>query len=145
MDVHDDTRPWVETASSRCPVQKTESIYAVLAEVNTDRDIVDVESDLASDMMAQVRCITIPATYVTKEPLQVMTWSRLHKATQEDIDMMKLTEHIERGFPESQHDVPKEIKEFHKHRHSLHVVNGVVCYKGRLIIQKLLREQALWI
>ena len=108
--------------------------------INTDQDIINVESDLVSDMMAKVQSITVAATYVTKDNLQVLTWSRLHKATQEDGDMTKLIEHVERGFPESQHDVPMEIKEFHKYRHSLHVVDGVVCYKGRLVIPKLLRE-----
>ena len=102
-----------------------------------------MESDLVSDMMAQVQSITIAATCVTKDTLQVMTWSRLHKATQEDGDMKKLTEHIEKGIPESQHDVPMEIKEFYKHRHSLHIVKRVVCYKGHLVIPNLLREQAL--
>ena len=70
---------------------------------------------------------SVAATSVTKDTLQVMTWLRLHKATQEDRDMTKLTEHIERGFPESQHNVPMEIKKYHRYRHSLHVVDRVVC------------------
>ena len=105
--------------------QSTSMLYSL--QINTDKDIIYVESDLASDMMARVQSITIAATSVTKDTLQVMTWSRLHKATQEDGEMMKLTEHIERGFPESQHNVPMEIKKYHRYRHSLHVVDRVVC------------------
>ena len=80
-------------------------------------------------MMAKMQSVTIAATSVIKDTLQVMTWARLHKATQEDAMMMRLPEIIERGFPDSQHDVPLELKEYNRYRTSLHTVNGVICYK----------------
>ena len=52
----------------------------------------------------------IAATFVTKDTLQVITWSRLHKATQEDRDMAKIIEHVEKGFTESQNNVTMEIQ-----------------------------------
>ena len=78
-------------------------------QINTDWDNTTIESGLVSDMMAQMQSITIATTSMTKDTLQVMTWARLHKATQEDGVMTELREIIERGFPESQHNVPLEL------------------------------------
>ena len=91
-------------------IQSPSMLYSL--QINTDRDTNNIESDLAADMMAQVQSINIAITSVIMNTLQVMTWARLHKATQEDSVMMKLTEIIEREFPESQHNVPLEIKEY---------------------------------
>ena len=52
-------------------------------------------------------------------------------------------EQVEQGFPESQHNVNEVLKEYHKFRHSLHVVDGIVCDKGRLILPTMLRQEIL--
>ena len=72
-----------------------------------------IESGLVSDMMAKIQSVTLAANPMAKDTLQVMTWSRLHKATQEDAVMTRLAEAIERGFPDSQHDVPQDLREYH--------------------------------
>ena len=77
------------------------------------------------------------------EGLEVISWSRVYKATQEDKMLVKLIEEIKRGVPESRYDLEKELRQFHKYRHNLHVVAGVVCYKDRIVIPKVLREEVL--
>ena len=53
--------------------------------------------------------------------------------------MVRLAEAIERGFPDSKHNIPQDLQEYHRYRHSLHTINGVICYKGRLVIPSRLR------
>ena len=72
-----------------------------------------------------------------------ITLLMVQKATEEDGVLVKLVEQIGRGFPESQHDIDESIREYHKFRHSLHVMDGVTCYKGRLIIPATLRKEIL--
>merc|ERR1712106_1271177 len=78
-----------------------------------------------------------------KDKLEVITWTRLAKATQEDNTMVRLMEAIHRGFPDSKHDVPQYLQEYHRYRHCLHTINDVNCYKGRLVIPSKLRTAAL--
>merc|ERR1712106_416451 len=92
-----------------------------------------MEPGLESYMMAKIKAITLAANPRTKDTLEVMTWPRLVKATQEDAVMVKLSETIERGFPDSKHNVPQDLQEYHRYRHCLHTINGVNCYKGRLV------------
>ena len=66
------------------------------------------------------------AMSVLSEPA-LISWSQLKKATSEDAVMVKLIEEIQRGIPDSSHDVHKDIRLFHKYRHGLMVVDGVVC------------------
>ena len=69
-----------------------------------------VESGLVSDMMAKIKAVTLAANPNTKDTLEVMTWSRLLKATQEDAVMVRLAEAIKRGFPDSKHNVPPDLR-----------------------------------
>ena len=75
--------------------------------------------------------------------LKVVTWDRVLKCTQEDSTLVKLAEQIERGFPDSMHDLHEDLRVYHRHSDKLHVVDGVVCYKGRLIIPMVLRQEVL--
>ena len=74
---------------------------------------------------------------------QVITWEQVLQATGSDNQMQKLVEQIQRGFPDSQYDLPADIKEFQKFRHGLSVVDGVVCYKHRIVVPKSLRSMVL--
>ena len=97
--------------------------------------------DMAAADMEEI-LVTINSVN-TAQQLSVITWDKVHKETQEDRVLVKLIEQVEQGFPESQHKMSEELKEYHKHRHNLHVVDGVVCYKGRLIIPTSLRKEML--
>ena len=48
--------------------------------------------------------------------------------------MVNLADQIRRGFPDSGYDVNPAIREFHKYRHGLCVIDGVPCYKTRIVI-----------
>ena len=56
---------------------------------------------------------------------------------------MKLVEQIQHGIPDSVYDMDMEIREFHKFRHGLMVMDGVVCYKNRVIVPKVLQQRVL--
>ena len=44
---------------------------------------------------------------------------------------------------DSMHDVPAELKEFHRYRHGLMVMDGVVTYKQRLVVPVSLQKRVL--
>ena len=75
----------------------------------------------------------------------VITWRKLQEVTQKDPALVNLVEQVERGFTDSKHDVHPEIKEFHKLCLGLYVVDGVMCYKTRLVIPAKLKEEVLTI
>merc|ERR1711942_595862 len=64
---------------------------------------------------------------------QMVTWQELQEATNNDEVLVKLREEIERGMSDTRHEVPAELKEFHKYRHGLVVMDGVITYKRRLV------------
>ena len=53
--------------------------------------------------------------------------------------MVTLADQIRRGFPDSGY----AIKEFHRYRYGLCVVDGVPCYKTRIVVPDKLRRQVL--
>ena len=111
---------------------------------DTMEELCAMEPQLECEIKAKVERITVTTNSVNSpQDLMVVTWPRLHKATQEDGVLVKLIEQIERGFPGSQHEMDNDIREFHKHRFSLHVVDGVACYKGRLIIPVVLQPEII--
>ena len=57
--------------------------------------------------------------------------------------MSQLTEMLYRSFPDSSQEMPKNLKPYHQFRHDLHVVNGVPCYKDKVIIPEKLRAQVV--
>ena len=57
--------------------------------------------------------------------------------------MVNLTDQIRRGFPDSGYDVNPAIREFHKYRHGLCVIDGVPCYKTRIVVPNKMRGQIL--
>ena len=53
--------------------------------------------------------------------------------------MVTLADQIRRGLP----DVNPAIKEFHRYRPGLCVIDGVPCYKTRIVVSDELRRQVL--
>ena len=100
-------------------------IYSL--QINPVGDNTTMEPGLVFDMMAKIKAVTLAANPRTKDTLEVMTWSRLLKATQEDAVMVRLAKAIKRGFPDSKYNVPQDLQEYHGYRHSLHTINGVIC------------------
>ena len=67
----------------------------------------------------------------------------VHKATQEDGTMLRLMDHIQRGMPDSGLELDKDLREFHRYRDDLHMVDGVLCYRDRIVVPAALRGQVL--
>ena len=65
--------------------------------------------------------------------------------TNKDKQLTKLKEEIQRGMSDSMYDIVTELREFHKFRHGLLVVDGVVCYKNRVVIPESLQQRVLGI
>ena len=59
--------------------------------------------------------------------VEMITWDRLQQATKEDKILARLMEDIERGIPDNSNDMGSEVREFHKFRHGLVIVDGVTC------------------
>ena len=72
-----------------------------------------------------------------------VTWERVKLATTSDPDLLNLTTIIESGFPEFQHQLPPALQEYHRFRHHLHTLDGVILYKDRIVIPPSLREAIL--
>ena len=88
---------------------------------------------------------TVAATYyvMNDDVISVITWEKLREVAEEDSVMVKLLEIVLRGFPQSCYDLDETIRQFHKFRHDLHVADGVVCYKDRIVVPVQLRQQML--
>ena len=77
------------------------------------------------------------------EEVNMMSWDVIHRATQEDGTILKLMDHIRRGMPDSGLELDKSLRENHRFRHDLHEVNGVLCYRDRIVVQEALRTKVL--
>ena len=75
--------------------------------------------------------------------LEVLTWEKVVDATQQDPDFVKLIEIVDRGFPATSYEMPKELREFFQFRNELHSVDGALCFKDRIVIPRSLRESIL--
>ena len=57
--------------------------------------------------------------------------------------MVKLIEVIQNGFPATCYELPKDIREYFQFRNELHMVDGAICYKDRIVIPKSMRTYVL--
>ena len=48
--------------------------------------------------------------------------------------LLWLMDHIQRGMPDSGLELDKDLRELQRYRHDLHVVDGVMCYRDRIVI-----------
>ena len=75
--------------------------------------------------------------------LSTVTWDKVRQATSSDDNMNHLLTLIESGMPMSRHDLPVKLQEYHQHRDNLHVVDGVIIYRNRIMIPPALRQTCL--
>ena len=75
--------------------------------------------------------------------LSTVTWDKVRQATSSDDNMNHLLTLIESGMPMSRHDLPVKLQEYHQHRDNLHVVDGVIIYRNRIVIPPALRQTCL--
>ena len=67
-----------------------------------------------------------------------------------EVSLMKLSankigtpEVREQELPDSSNDMLKELRDYHKYRHGLVVLDGLVTYKWRVVIPEKLRARVL--
>ena len=75
--------------------------------------------------------------------LPTITWDNVRTATNSDEQMIKLIDIIESGMPDSRHELPDALQEYHQFRNDLYTVDGVVVYKDRIVIPPELRQDCL--
>ena len=76
--------------------------------------------------------------------LKAVTWDRVRLATASDPDMHELLTIIESGFPDHRQDLSQPLQEYHQYRDDLYTSDGVILYKGRIIIPPSLRHEVLF-
>ena len=77
------------------------------------------------------------------ESFFAVTWDRIRSASHKDPEITLLNECITNGFPESKKEMPGQICEFWEVRNSLYVSEGVVLYKDRIVVPKVLRKRVI--
>ena len=116
-------------------ISRRKTVPAALYSLSTC--CLDDNDDVLSDIEANIQIL------LQSDDIKVITWNKIQEVSKEDPTMSQLTEMLYRGFPDSSHEMPKNLKPYHQFRHDLHVVNGVPCYKDRVIIPEKLREQVI--
>ena len=72
-----------------------------------------------------------------------VTCDRVRLATTSDQDMIQLISFIESGLPQSRHQLPPSLQEYHQFSDHLNTVDGITVYKDRIIIPPSLRQHIL--
>ena len=83
------------------------------------------------------------AVLISDTEPRVITWEQWQQECRDDKAMVMLADQIRRGFPDSGYDVNPVIRDFHRYRHGLCVVDGVLCYKTRIVVPNKMRGQIL--
>ena len=77
-----------------------------------------------------------------REP-RVLTLDTIRQECNTDGVMVALKDQIRKGFPDSSNDMNPVVRDFHRFGHGLCVVDGIPCYKTRIIIPAKMRKQVL--
>ena len=70
------------------------------------------------------------------EEVNMMSWDVIHRATQEDGTMLNLMDHIKCDMPDSGLELDRSLREYHRFRHDLNKVDGVLCYRDRIVSRR---------
>ena len=88
-------------------------------------------------------CPEILATEMVSGGISDPTLEKVRNATTQDETMQKLSEAITMGWPDHQHKVCEEIRQFFHHREELTVENGIIFKGDRCVIPAELRMYLL--
>ena len=102
----------------------------------------DKTEDLGTRLSASLAAL-IPSLGGSPAEPRVITWEQLQQECRNDRVMVTLADQIRRGLPDSGYDLNPAIKEFHRYRPGLCVIDGVPCYKTRIVVSDKLRRQVL--
>jgi len=85
----------------------------------------------------------IMAALSTLDSIQSVTWDKVREETSSDPAMLDLLNVIENGISDNREEFPLTIIEYFPFREHLSTVDGVVMYKGRVVIPPRLRRIVL--
>ena len=77
------------------------------------------------------------------ESFFAVTWERVRSASHNDPDIILLSDFVTKGFPALKKDMPRQICDFWEVRNSLYVLKGVILYKDRIVVTKILRKHII--
>ena len=128
---------WRQAAADTLSRRKNMSGLCALSAGEERGDNIQLEQSMHALVIAGLMKLSIN---FVGNLVEMITWNRLQQATKEDKILARLMEDIERGIPDNSNDMGLEVREFHKFRHGLVIVDGVACYKERVIIPTALRQ-----
>ena len=76
-------------------------------------------------------------------PITATTWDLVRTATASDESLNELQNLIENGFPESNAEIPKDIRAYFPLREQLSTVDGVIIYNDRVVVPPSLRPNVI--
>ena len=91
----------------------------------------DMENNLMHSMAAQL------------QDIHTVNWNQVRTATSSDTDMLLLLSTIEEGMPDHRSQLPPHLRDYHQFREHLYSIDGVIIYKGRIVIPPSLRQNCL--
>ena len=74
-----------------------------------------------------------------------ITWNDVRVATNSDDSMIKLIDLIEHGFPETEDNLPTELRPYYQYKDKLTSFDGVALYNDRIIIPPGLRDVTMYL
>ena len=77
------------------------------------------------------------------QDIQTVNWNQVRTATSSDTDMSTLLSIIEEGMPDHTYQLPPQLRDYHQFREHLYSIDGVIIYKGRIVIPPSLRQNCL--
>ncbi len=128
---------------SRYPSNQTDSITLPTDESLTQTSPINDSPYTPVNLVRTIRCFdptdTVEQSVVAHvgsslDSIQSVTWDKVKVATTGDGTMRLLLDTIEQGMPESKDDLPASIRDYHQFRDYLNTVDGIIVYKGRIVI-----------
>ena len=73
----------------------------------------------------------------------LVTWDMVKDKMQEDGQLVDLRDQVRQGFPPDRKLLTLGLREFWRHRDELSLVDGVILFKGRVVVPQPLRKMVL--
>ena len=73
--------------------------------------------------------------------VEAVTWERVQQAVTVDPVLQELGSLLEEGFPETRNEVGDSVRKFFKFRENLCMAQGVILYKDRVVVPRVLRRE----
>ena len=122
-----------------------EARLAVLAGIRIREEVIEEEEKDPAVEMAEdkLSCYVCPMLASYGMVVEAVTWERVQQAAMMDPVMQELGRLLEEGFPETRNEMGDSVREFFKFRDNLSMAQGVILYKDRVVVPRMLRREIL--